>query len=56
MTVGKDYEVVLGVLKDLMVAQQSRYERDEVMVVSGLLLPFLNNNTTVSYRQIEICH
>ena len=56
MTVGKDYEVVVGVLKDLIVAQQSRYERDEVMVVSGLLLPFLNNDITVSYRQIEIGH
>ena len=54
MIISEDYKVVVAVSKELMVAQQSRYERDEVMVMSGLPIPFLYNITTVRYKQIEI--
>ena len=46
--ISEDYEVVVAVSKDMMVAQPSRYERDEVMVISGLPLSSLYNNYTVT--------
>ena len=54
MIISEDYEVVVPVSKELMVARQSRYERDEEMVMSGLPLPSLYNNNTVTYKQFEI--
>ena len=42
------YEVVVAVSKDMMVARSSRYERNEVMVMSGLPLSSLYNNYTVT--------